>query len=112
MREVDFEEGTCDLAILGQICHSEGAEHSQDLFRKLHRALRPGGKLLIADMVPDEGRSSAAFPLFFALNMLVHTAQGDTFTLSEYTKWLTDAGFRSVSTLEAPGPSPLIVAER
>jgi ubiquinone/menaquinone biosynthesis C-methylase UbiE len=112
LREVDFGEACCDLAILGHICHTEGAENSQRLFRRLHRALRPGGKLLIADMIPDEERRSAVFPLLFAINMLVHSVSGDTFTQSEYTTWLRDAGFTDVWTLENPGPSPLLVAEK
>lgn len=36
--------------------------------------------------------------------------EGDTFTLSELRTWLEAAGFQSVETLEAPAPSPLIVA--
>ena len=112
LREVDFGEARFDLAILGHICHSEGAENSQALFRRIARALRPGGRLLIADMVPDEERRGAVFPLMFAINMLVHTVSGDCFTLSEYTTWLREAGFSAVSTLPAPAPSPLSVAEK
>lgn len=112
LREVDFGEGSCDIAVLGHICHSEGEAESKTLFRRLHRALRPGGKLVIADMVPDDDRSGPLFPLIFALNMLVHTEEGDTFTLGEYTAWLHEAGFGAVTTLENPGPSPLIVACR
>lgn len=112
LREVDYGESCCDLAILGHICHSEGAQHSRELFAKLKRALRPGGKLLVADMVPDEARREAAFPLLFALNMLLHTTEGDTFTLGEYTAWLEGAGFARVETLANTGPSPLIVATR
>jgi SAM-dependent methyltransferase len=101
-----------DVAILGHICHAEGAARSRDLFRKLQRALKPGGKLLIAEMVPDEERREAQFPLLFAINMLVHTEEGGTFTYSEFRKWLQEAGFKTVRTIEAPAPSPLIVAEK
>jgi hypothetical protein len=31
--------------------------------------------------------------------MLVHTAEGDTFTLAEYTRWLTEAGFAEVKPI-------------
>ncbi len=112
LREVDFGEGCCDLAILGHICHSEGPERSRDLFSRLHRALRPGGRLMIADMIPDEERRTELFPLLFAINMLVHTVDGDTFTLSEYRQWLTEAGYGKIETIPTPGGSPVIVAER
>jgi hypothetical protein len=39
----------------------------------------------------------------FAINMLVHTDQGGTFSLGEITSWLESAGFESVRTIEAPG---------
>jgi hypothetical protein len=61
---------------------------------------------------PDEARREAAFPLLFAVNMLVNTEDGDTFTFGEYRKWLEEAGFRDVRTLEAPSPSPLILATK
>ncbi len=109
-REVDLGKEQHDVAILGHICHSEGARNTQTLFRRIRQALKPGGRLLIAEFLADEERRSALFPLIFAVNMLVNTEEGDTFTLSELRTWLTEAGFKSVETLEAPAPSPLIVA--
>ncbi len=111
-RDVDLGADSCDLAILGHICHSEGEAYTKLLFRRIHTALRPGGKLLIGDMLPDEDRRSETFPLLFAINMLLHTEEGDCFTLGEYTAWLHEAGFSSVETIENPGPSPLVVASR
>ncbi len=111
-RDVDFGESRYDLAILGHICHSEGPVRSQRLIRRVHGALKPGGHILIADLLPDEGRQEAAFPLIFAINMLVNTEDGDTFTVIEYRQWLEEAGFTGFRTLEAPSPSPLIVARK
>lgn len=51
---------------------------------RLHRALKPSGRLVIAEMLPDEERQEATMPLLFAVNMLVNTDEGDTFTFSEY----------------------------
>jgi hypothetical protein len=48
--------------------------------------------------------------LLFSVHMLVNTEDGDTFTLAEYRTWLEKAGFTNVRTLEAPAPSPLILA--
>ncbi len=109
-REVDFGLEQYDVAVLGHICHSEGARNTQTLFQKIRRALKPGGRLLIAEFLADEERRTATFPLLFAVNMLVNTEDGDTFTLSELRTWLTEAGFKTVESLEAPAPSPLIVA--
>jgi hypothetical protein len=50
--------------------------------------------------------------LIFAVNMLVHSERGDTFSFNEIKSWLEDAGFKKVRELEAPGPSPLILATK
>ncbi|MCC7495069.1 MAG: methyltransferase domain-containing protein [Fimbriimonadaceae bacterium] len=112
IRELDFGVAEFDVAVLGHICHSEGALWTQRLLAKVVRALKPGGTLVIGEMVPDDQRREAVFPLLFALNMLVHTSDGDCFTLREYQEWLTAAGCSAIRTVANPGPSPLILATR
>jgi SAM-dependent methyltransferase len=112
LRKVDFGQDLYDLVILGHICHSEGAENSRKLLLRACHSLKHGGKLIIADMVPDNERSTAVFPLLFAVEMLIHTTDGNTFTVAEYKEWLQDAGFCGITTLDAPGPSPLIIATK
>jgi hypothetical protein len=48
----------------------------------------------------------------FAVNMLVNTESGDTFSFNEIKRWLDEAGFKNARTLEAPGPSPLVLATK
>jgi ubiquinone/menaquinone biosynthesis C-methylase UbiE len=112
LNDVDFGQNRYDLVILGHICHTEGAERTRSLFSRAHRSLKHGGKLLIADMIPDDDRCTAVFPLLFAVNMLINSTEGNTFTMAEYREWLKDAGFAEVTTIDVPGPSPLIVAGR
>ena len=68
--------------------------------------------LLIGEMIPNDERTGPALPLVFGLNMLLNTEHGNVFTMRQYREWLKDAGFRKVTTIEAPGPSPLILAAR
>lgn len=110
LKEVDFGESRYDLAILGNIVHSEGEQSSRDLFKRLHRALRAGGRIAILEMVPNDERTGPPFALLFALNMLVNTEQGGTYTLAEYTDWLKDAGFSRVETADIGTHSPAIIA--
>jgi SAM-dependent methyltransferase len=111
-RVAKFPERSYDIAILGNIVHGEGEARTRDLFSRVHRALDSGGRLAIADMIPNDERTGPPFPLLFALNMLVNTDQGDTYTLAEYRKWLTGAGFGGVETLDVASHSPVIVATK
>ncbi len=112
IRRIRLGNAEHDVALLGHICHAEGEAHSKRLFRKVHKALRPGGLMLVADMIVDEkrlGEGTGAFALLFALNMLVHTERGDCFTASEYRAWAKAAGFRRFAgAIAVPGPSPIL----
>ena len=63
-------------------------------------------------MIPDDDRSGPPFPLLFALNMLVQTENGGTYTLAEYTAWLKEAGFSGIRTEDIGSHSPLVMADR
>jgi hypothetical protein len=112
LKQVDFGEGRFDLAILGNICHSEGEQASRSLFLRLYRALRELSRVVIVDMQPNEDRSGPVYPLVFALNMLVNTEHGGTFTLNEYSQWLNAAGFQRVETADIGLHSPVIIAHK
>lgn len=112
LREVDFGSAAYDVAILGQICHSEGEAESKRLIAKMARAIRPGGTLVIAERFPDPERSRNASALLFALNMLLHTTEGDTWSVPVVSEWLAAAGFNDPRTLEVPAPDPLLLATR
>lgn len=110
LKEVDFGESRYDLALLGNIVHSEGEASSRELFKRLYRALKPGGRIVVIDMIPNDERTGPPFALIFALNMLINTEKGGTYTLEEYTRWLNDAGFKRVETADIQSHSPLIIA--
>ncbi len=112
LKAVDFGENRYDAAILGNIVHSEGEASARALFKKLHRALRPGGRVAIMDMVPNDERTGPPYPLAFALTMLLHTERGDVYTLAQYTAWLKAAGFARVETADIGAHSPLVIGIR
>jgi ubiquinone/menaquinone biosynthesis C-methylase UbiE len=109
--KVDLGRGH-DVATLGHILHSEGEPRSRALLKRVYEALAPGGTIAIAEWLPNEQRTAPPNALIFAVNMLVNTDVGDTFTFNEIASWLRDAGFTDARTLEAPGPSPLILATK
>lgn len=113
LKVVDYGQERFDLALLGNIVHSEGEESSRHLFLKVCQALKPGGRIAVIDMIPNTERTGPPPALMFAVNMLVHTEKGSTYTLNEYTEWLTAAGFSQVETVTLNGfHSPIIVGTK
>ncbi|HEY1766309.1 MAG TPA: methyltransferase [Terracidiphilus sp.] len=107
----DFGSGH-NVATLGHILHSMGAEDSKTLLKRVFEALAPGGTIAIAEFLVNADRTGPMNGLLFAVNMLVNTENGDAFSFEEIASWLRDAGFTNPRKLEAPGPSPLILATR
>lgn len=109
--EADFGKGH-RLATIGHILHSEGRERSQRLLKKVFNALAPGGTVAIQEFVPNEERTGPPPALIFAVNMLVNTEAGDTFTFGEMSQWLKKAGFKNPRLLNVPSVSPLVLADK
>ena len=111
LSEANFGSGY-EIATLGHILHSEGEERSRRLLKKTFRALKSGGTIAIAEWLVNDDRTKPLPSLMFAVQMLVNTEKGGTFSFNEIKHWLEDAGFKKVRKLEAPGPSPLILATK
>ncbi|HET6440354.1 MAG TPA: methyltransferase [Anaeromyxobacter sp.] len=101
-----------DLVLLSAICHMLGPDGNRDLFRRVRAALSPGGRVVIHDHVMADDRTSPRAGALFAVNMLVGTPAGGTYTEAEYRGWLSDCGFAEVKRLPLPGPSDLMVGTR
>jgi precorrin-6B methylase 2 len=85
-----------DLAFLSAIIHSNSLKQNQKLFTKISDALNPGGKIVVSDFIMNDDRTSPAFGAIFALNMIVNTRGGDTYTESEVKSWMKTAGMSFV----------------
>jgi len=104
---VSLPEGPFDLAYLGNICHIFGEKENSKLFKDVAGKLSNGGRIVINDFIRGTGPDSA----IFAVNMLVNTDSGGTWTYEQYKTWLEDAGF-SVSPFSTIGDNQLIKAHK
>ena len=86
----------CDLALLSAIIHQNSPEQNRSLYTRICQALEPGGAILIRDHIMDEDRTIPPGGAIFAINMLVNTRGGDTYTFSEVKSDLEQAGFTDV----------------
>lgn len=109
--EADFGAGH-RIATVGHILHGQGADCNRRLLERIFAALAPGGTVAIMEFLPNDDRTGPPPPLLFAVNMLVHTPEGDTFTFAEIGAWLRETGFVNPRLLDVPAVSPLILATK
>jgi SAM-dependent methyltransferase len=97
--QADDLGGPYDAALLSNIVHSESFEQNQELLRRVHAALRPGGIIVIKDMLVDDFGRYPEHAVFFGTTMLYYTAQGSTYTLSDIGNWCGAAGFEALTSV-------------
>ena len=95
MRTADFGEGF-DLVLLSAVCHMWGEDDNRILIKRCAQALIPGGHLVIREFILDEDRTTPTFAAIFAINMLVGTEHGNSYTEGEYRTWMTEAGLGAI----------------
>lgn len=101
-----------DLVLLSNIIHSFGDATNANLVKKIHDSMAPGGMLIIKDFFVDDDRSGPPFGLMFALNMLVNTADGDTYTFNEVAQWTRKAGFTDGHAIDMTPQTRLWLARK
>jgi SAM-dependent methyltransferase len=110
--EVDFGSDY-DLVLIANFLHHFDTSTCTAFMRKVHAALRPGGRAAIAEFVPNPDRISPPAAAAFSMMMLATTPNGDAYTFVELESILKCAGFERVE-LAPPliGPNRLLIAYR
>ena len=101
-----------DLAWVSAIVHQNSREQNRRLFSAIGAALQDGGQILIRDVVMEESRISPVAGALFAVNMLVATEAGGTFTLAELTEDLEASGFTDVAVVRRDDGMNSVVGAR
>ena len=110
----EWEEGGYDACTIFGALHQETPDDIRAILRKARRALKPGGKLWVLDMMTDETHANPPFSALFAVNMALTTAGGWVFSDAELKGWMAEADFEPGETVRVPPPMPhwLVAAER
>jgi len=101
-----------DLVFVSAICHMLSPEENLDLLGRCREALSPGGRVAIQDFILEPDKTSPRFAALFALNMLVGTRGGSSYSEPEYVAWLGEAGFGEVRRVRLPGITGLMIGVR
>ena len=102
----EYESEAYDVVTIFGALHQESSEQIVDILRRAHRALKPGGRVIVLDMMTDETHTAPKFSALFALNMALTTTNGWVFSDAELKDWMREAGFEPGETQVAPPPMP------
>ena len=91
-------DGPYDAIYFGNTSHMYGPDENRALFERMRGSLVPGGLLMVREFLRGASEDAA----LFAVNMLVTTARGNTYTAREYEEWLLGAGFEEVEVISVP----------
>ncbi len=112
MLSIPLEAGKYDLILLAAICHMFSPEENKQLFDRAYAALAPKGRLVVSDFILEPDKTAPRFAALFALNMLVGTRAGSSYSEPEYDAWLRQAGFAESKRVRLPGPAGLMIATK
>jgi predicted O-methyltransferase YrrM len=101
-----------DMVFISSICHMLSPEENIEMFRKALAALNAGGRIVMRDFILEADKTAPRQAAVFALNMLVGTREGSSYSHVEYQDWLEQAGFTLVHHVELPAPASLMIGTK
>jgi len=109
--EVDFGTGY-DVVLIANFLHHFDTPANERFLRKVHAALKPGGRAVTLEFCPGDDRVTPLTPARFAITMLQTTAHGDAYTFGELDTMFRNAGFASSERQILPSEQSVIVSSR
>jgi ubiquinone/menaquinone biosynthesis C-methylase UbiE len=105
--------GPYDLILVTNFFHHFDIPTCEGLIEKIGSALKPGGRCVTLDFVPNDDRVSPPPAASFAMMMLASTAAGDAYTFKEYDSMFSKKGFaKSEMHVLTKSPGALIVSTK
>jgi SAM-dependent methyltransferase len=109
---IDIETASYDIVVLGHICRTEGAAGAQHMIERAFLALKPEGRLVLADYFTDIERKSNPHAVIMGTTMMASTEKGLCFTHQQFSDWIRTAGFVDVRLVEPIGFQQSFVASK
>jgi ubiquinone/menaquinone biosynthesis C-methylase UbiE len=110
--ETDLGDGY-DYVLLTNILHHFDAAGCETLLRRVHRALKPDGKAITLEFVPNEDRVSPPVAAAFSIVMLANTDKGEAHTFAAYEQMAKNSGFAKSTLQQVPNmPEQLVICEK
>lgn len=109
---VEIEPSSFDMVVLGHICRTEGEDGARHLIARAFDALKPEGRVVLADYFIDLERKFNPHAVIMGTTMMASTERGFCFTHQQFSEWLTEAGFIDLRLVEPIGFQQSFVATK
>lgn len=98
----DFGTEQFDIILCGLILYYFNPEQVRDILRRAHKALKPGGLVVIHTAIADEERCKSEYAMMVAFQLFIFAPESEVYTFSEYKGLLEKAGFADVTQHSDP----------
>ncbi len=102
----EYEAEAYDAVTIFGALHQESPDRILDILARANRALKPGGRIFILDLMTDRTHTAPTFSALFAVNMALTTENGWVFSDEELKSWLAMTGFDPGEAHPVPPPMP------
>lgn len=110
--DVDFGEDY-DVVLVTNFLHHFDRETCTGFMKKVNAALKPDGKAVTLEFIPNDDRVSPPAEALFSLVMLAATPSGDAYTFKELSDICEGAGFSKNQHVPLPPtPQHLVISEK
>jgi len=119
---IDFAEGdyleqdipgSYDVAWLSHVLHAEGPDGCKMILDRTVAALEPGGLIMVHEFILRDTMDGPLFPALFAMNMLLRSQSGQSYSETQIADMLVAAGAKNIRRipLTLPNDSGVMVGE-
>jgi SAM-dependent methyltransferase len=108
----DLLPGGFGAVLLSNIIHSLGEDENLLLLSKIREALRPGGIVIVKDFFVSADGTQPLWTALFAVNMLLGTESGNTYSRDGVETWLGQTGFEVARYFDLTDQTGVLIGKK
>lgn len=101
---------SAEIITMGNILHGLNEDTKQELMKKVYDALPQNGAFMTIENIIDNERKENTFGLLMSLNMLIENGDAFDYTMNDFERWASTAGFARTESLPLAGPTSAAIA--
>ncbi len=101
---------SAEIITMGNILHGLNENTKLELVKKVYDALPENGAFMTIENIIDNERKENTFGLLMSLNMLIENGDAFDYTMNDFERWASAAGFARTELIPLGGPTSAAVA--